>query len=126
MKAPLLLALGGIAGTLARYYLGMAVTWRWGAVFPFATLLINVSGCFAIGLLATLAAERAQLITPELRWLLIVGFCGAYTTFSTFGLETLVLIREGAWLKATLYVFASNGLGLLATFGGFWCARALP
>jgi CrcB protein len=126
LKAALLVATGGMAGALARFYLATAMAARFGTAFPYGTLLINVTGCFILGLLGTLGAERATIITPEGRLLLGVGFCGAYTTFSTFGLETLTLLRAGAIGQAGLYMFASNLIGLLAVFLGFQLARWVP
>lgn len=123
MQTALLISLGGVAGALARFYLGLAVLQRMGVGFPYGTLLINVAGCFVIGVLGTLATERAALVTREVWLLLGVGFCGAFTTFSSFGLETLSLLRAGALLQAGAYVMASNALGLLAVCLGFLLAR---
>lgn len=113
-------------GALTRFYLGMAVATRMGVAFPYGTLLINVTGCFILGLVATLAAERATIVTPELRLLIGVGFCGAYTTFSTFGFETVALLRNGAFAEASIYVLASVLAGLAATFAGLYIARLVP
>jgi CrcB protein len=113
----LLLALGGVLGTLSRYGLGLLFAARFGTAFPYGTLVINVTGCFVIGLVGTLAAERLW-VTPELRLLIGVGFCGAFTTFSSFGYETVLLVRMGAFAQAGGYVLASNTLGLLAVFLG--------
>jgi CrcB protein len=113
----LLLALGGVFGTLTRYALGLLFAARFGTAFPYGTLVINVTGCFVIGLVGTLAAER-MWVTPELRLLIGVGFCGAFTTFSSFGYETVLLVRMGALAQAGFYVLASNALGLLAVFLG--------
>ena len=117
MQNVLLLALGGVLGTLSRYYMGLQFAARFGLDFPYGTLVINVTGCFIIGLVGSLAAERVW-VTPELRLLLGVGFCGAYTTFSSFGYETVLLVRMGAFAQAGFYVLASNALGLLAVFLG--------
>ena len=114
MQTALLLATGGIAGTLSRFYLGTWLIQRLGGGFPFATLLINVTGCFVLGLVGTLAAERTALATPELRLLVGVGFCGAYTTFSTFGVESDSLFRAGSLTAGYLYVGLSVLCGLLA------------
>jgi CrcB protein len=124
VKTALLVSIGGVSGALARYYLGLAIAGRWGGSFPYATLLINLSGSFVLGLLATLAIAKPALVPPEARLLLGVGFCGAYTTFSTFGVETVTLVQQGAWGTAGLYVLLSNALGLLAAFAGVAAARA--
>lgn len=126
MQSALLVGLGGILGALTRFYVGMAIAQRLGAAFPYGTLFINVTGCFVLGLLSTLALERATLVTPEVRLLLGVGFCGAYTTFSTFGVEAVSLLRSGDLAEAGLYVLGSNALGLVAVYLGLLAARVLP
>ena len=126
MQAAILVGIGGVVGALARYYAGLAIAQRLGAAFPYGTLAINVTGCFVLGLIGTLAAERGALVTPEVRLVAGVGFCGAYTTFSTFGFETLALLRVGALAEAVLYVALSNALGLAAVIAGFALARVLP
>lgn len=113
-------------GALARYYLGLVMAQRVGVAFPYGTLLINVTGCLVLGLVGTLAVERSTIVTPEVRLLVAVGFCGAFTTFSTFGFETLSLLRAGDYAEAALYVLGSNVLGLVAVFLGFTLVRMLP
>lgn len=113
----LLVGLGGAFGSIARYLIGNA-TMRWVAPynavgFPWGTLLVNVLGCAAIGMLAVLI-ERMTSLNTELRLLLITGFLGGFTTFSSFGLDTWYLMRKGEWLYATAYVSASVGFGILA------------
>ena len=113
----LLVGLGGAFGSITRYLVGNA-TMRWAephnAVgFPWGTLLVNILGCAAIGVLAVLI-ERLTSLNSELRLLLITGFLGGFTTFSSFGLDTWYLMRKGEWLYATTYVSASVGFGILA------------
>ena len=113
----LLVGLGGAFGSITRYLVGNA-TMRWAeppnAVgFPWGTLLVNILGCAAIGMLAVLI-ERLTSLNTELRLLLITGFLGGFTTFSSFGLDTWYLMRKGEWLYATAYVSASVGFGILA------------
>ena len=122
----MLVGIGGVLGAWSRFYLGVFLAQRLGAAFPYGTLIINVTGCFVLGLVGTLAAERASLVTPEVRLLVGVGFCGAYTTFSTFGFETVALLRTGALAEAALYVVGSNALGLGAVYVGFLLARLAP
>jgi CrcB protein len=122
MHAAVLVGLGGILGAWARLYLGLAVALRTGTGFPYGTLLINVLGCFALGLINTVVLERG--VPDAWRLGLGVGFCGAFTTFSTFGFETLALLREGRYAAAALYVLASNLLGLVATTLGWLISRA--
>ena len=117
-------ALGGAAGASARYGLSGWVVDRLGAAFPFHTLLINVSGSLAIGALMVLLTERL-VADPAWRLLLVVGFLGGYTTFSSYSFEALGLLTEGEWLPAAWYVLGSNGLGLLAAYAGVLLARGL-
>lgn len=104
------LAIGGVAGTIARYALGGVVYQVFGANFPYGTLIVNLSGCFILGFLTVLAEEKF-LLSPNLRLLLMIGFCGAFTTFSTFIFETNHLIRDGETLKAFANVLASVIVG---------------
>jgi CrcB protein len=116
--------LGGFLGANARYALGLWVVNRLGAGFPFHTLLINVTGSLAIGVLLVLLTERF-VVDPAWRLLLVVGFLGGYTTFSSYTFEALVLAEEGRWLAAAWYVMGSNGIGLSAAYVGVLAARAL-
>lgn len=121
MQTAIVVGLGGILGAWARLYLGLAVTLRMGPGFPYGTLLINVLGCFLLGVVNTLVLERG---VPDVWRLAVgVGFCGAFTTFSTFGFETLALLREGRFSLAAAYVLASNMLGLAAAAAGWWLVR---
>jgi CrcB protein len=116
------IALGAAVGGVARYYLSTAVQHRLGATFPWGTLLINVSGSLLLGFII-----RYALATPsmslELRALLTTGFCGGYTTFSTYSYETAALLEDGQYERAGLYAFGSAILALAATLGGFLLAR---
>ena len=119
----LYIALGGAAGSLLRYSLGGAVQ-RWSAAgFPIGTLFVNVSGCFIIGVLVRQFMNMQ--LSPELRALLIVGFCGGFTTFSTFSAETIGLIEGGEYARATSYVVLSLGLCLMATLAGMTTMRMI-
>jgi fluoride exporter len=118
----LLIACGGGAGSLARYLAGTAIMNRFGGRFPLGTLVVNVSGSFLIGLLMTWLTER-YAPHPQLRMLLVVGFLGGYTTFSSFEWETYGTVREGgAWL-GLVNVVASVTLGYLAVWLGAAMAR---
>ena len=106
------LAVGGLAGTFARYWLAGAVYRRFGSGFPIGTLAVNLSGCLLIGFLAALA-EAKFVLGPNARLLLMVGFCGAFTTFSTFMLESANLVRDGQTWLAALNVVGSVALGFV-------------
>jgi CrcB protein len=118
----LLIALGGGAGSLARYLAGTAIMTRLGGRFPFGTLAVNVTGSFLIGLLLTLLTERLQP-SPNLRLLLVVGFLGGYTTFSSFEWETYSTVREGGIWMGLANVIGSVLFGYAAVWLGAFLAR---
>jgi fluoride exporter len=120
MQRTLLVALGGLVGSVARYWLTGAVQRVGGDVFPAGTLAVNVLGSLLIGLVMTLSLERG-LIDDELRILLTSGFCGGFTTMSTFSWETLALLREDQWLLA----LANAGVTLLVCLGAVWAGIAV-
>ena len=113
----LLIAVGGALGSMARYWVGTAVAARTGIRFPYGTLIVNITACFIIGFTLTFLAEHTD-ISPAWRFLIPVGFIGAYSTFSTYEWETLTTLRSGAFAAAGLYVVGSLILGLGATWAG--------
>lgn len=118
----LVIGLGGFVGANARYLVGGWVQQRWGAEFPYGTFIVNITGCFILGVFATLALRSGW--SEPWRLLVAVGFVGAYTTFSTFEYETLRLIAEGArWRAALVNVIGSAAVGLLAAYLGVLAAR---
>lgn len=119
----LLIAVGGAAGSVFRYLIGGAVQRMSAGGFPVGTMFVNVSGCFLIGVL--LRQFLNMQVSPELRAFLIVGFCGGFTTFSTFSAETLGLIEGGEYARATGYVILSVTLCLAATFAGMTAMRLI-
>jgi fluoride exporter len=110
-----LLMIFGAAGTLARYGLQGVVQYRTGSAFPWGTLVVNLSGCLLLGAIGQFALNHLT-VTPDWRVAITVGFFGAFTTFSSFGWETIRLAQDGEWSRAALYVAASllGGLFLLA------------
>jgi CrcB protein len=122
MMRVLAVAAGGALGSLARYGVALLVTVVWRREFPLATFLINVSGSFVIGFFATWGAERVA-IDPLWRFLVITGFLGAYTTFSTFEYETQRLTEAGALGWAALNVIVSVAAGFAAVQLGVALAR---
>lgn len=118
-------ALGSALGGVARYA-SSGIELRWpGTGFPWSTLLVNVTGSLAIGALAFAIPADGRALSENARLLLMVGFCGGFTTFSAFSLETLNLARSGAWGMAAGYVLGSVVLCLLAVTAGYLGAAAL-
>jgi CrcB protein len=117
-------AIGAAAGGVSRYYLSFAVQQRLGASFPWGTLLINVTGSLLLGFLMRYALATPS-VSAEMRLLLTTGFCGGYTTFSTFSFETATLLEDGLYQRAAGYMLGSVIVALLATFCGFILAREL-
>ena len=124
MKLFWAIAVGAAAGGVSRFYLTLAVQQRLGPSFPWGTLLINVTGSLLLGFLIrySLASPAVSL---EVRAMLTIGFCGGYTTFSSYSYETAVLIEEGQFGRAAVYSISSVVIALLATFCGFILAREL-
>jgi len=120
----LLIGVGGGVGSILRALVALFITERVGGTFPLATLTINVTGCLLIGLLSTVIGARWG-DDQNLRAALLVGLLGGYTTFSTFGFETVTLLREQLPLQAAAYVSASVFLGVLAVWLGQRCGDAL-
>jgi fluoride exporter len=120
LRSPLAIALGAISGALVRYYLTLWFSQRFIG-FPWGTGVINLSGCFLIGMVTAIAPGRWS---PEIRLMVTTGFLGAYTTFSTYGLETVLLMRTKGML-ALLYWLGSASLGVLCVWGGMRLGEAL-
>jgi CrcB protein len=114
--------IGGFVGANLRYILGRVISDRWGAVFPYGTLVINVSGAFVIGILMVILTERT-VADPLWRQLTVVGFLGGYTTFSSYTWEAVRLFDDGRWGPGLGYLIGSNLLGLLACAAGMIVAR---
>lgn len=119
----LAVAFGGALGALCRYLVAIWVAGFLGTLFPWGTLLINLSGSFALGLLYTLSLQAAP--SSMLRPLVATGFLGAYTTFSTFCMEAINLMRDGEYHRAALYVLASVLLGLAGAWAGMTLAQLM-
>ena len=124
MEKFLLISAGAILGANARYWLGDWIAQRWGASFPFGTLIINVTGSLLLGLFMTLATERF-LVDPRWRFFFAVGFLGAYTTFSTYSFESFNLLFKGQWIPGLLNLFGSTILGVLAVGLGVHLGKTL-
>jgi len=118
----LLIAVFGAIGTLARYGLQGLVQIKMGSTFPYGTLVVNLTGCFFLGLIGQIALNRV-IVPAEWRMAIAVGFFGGYTTFSSFGWETAKMFEAGEWLRASSYVAASVVLGLLLSVAGIRLAN---
>jgi len=115
---------GGFLGAIARYLVDGFVAERTNGAFPFGTLVVNLTGAFVLGLLATLAIERSEL-PAGIRGPVMIGFLGAYTTFSTWTLESVRLIEAGSWALALANLAGSAMLGMAAVVAGIAIGRAL-
>ena len=124
MNDILIISLGAIAGANARWIISRYAAKLLGPVFPYGTLFINVTGSFIVGFFMIWATERV-LIDPRWRLLIIVGFCGAFTTFSSFAFETMAYFEQGQWSLLFANVILNNLLCLAAALGGIALARAI-
>lgn len=124
MLAVLLIGVGGFAGAIARFLVDVRVTSWAGGALPWGTFVINVSGSFLVGLAFVLVVEHAAW-PAAIRGPLMVGFLGAYSTFSTLMLESWRLIEDGAWLYAATNLVASLVVGIVAVVGGLAVGRAI-
>jgi CrcB protein len=115
-------AIGAALGGVSRYYLSAAIQHRTGATFPWGTLVINVTGSLLLGFIVRYALATPA-VSVEMRALLTAGFCGGYTTFSTYSFETASLLEDGQYSRAGVYALGSMVVALVATFGGFVLAR---
>lgn len=116
----LLIAVGGAIGSLSRYWVAEWVARMLGTAFPYGTLLVNVTGSVLIGLAAGGSWDHVRLSeAPVVRSFVMVGICGGYTTFSSFSLQTLLLLQAGEWLRASVNVLLSVFACLLASWAGF-------
>lgn len=121
--ACLWVGLGGFFGAIARYMVARASASLLGITFPYGTFLINVSGSFLLGIVATLVSERIVPGADHVRLVFAIGFLGAYTTFSTFEFETNAMLEDGKWMFAFLNVFGSLILGFFAIRVGMLLAK---
>lgn len=125
MLNTLLIFIGAGFGGVSRYWISSVTYSFLGREFPYGTLVVNVSGCFLMGLLFVLILERFDGIGPPLRSLLLIGLLGGYTTFSSFSIETLNLFESGAYLSTALNILSSIILCIAATWLGIMGGRQL-
>lgn len=118
------IGIGGFLGANARYYLGQEVGQRMGVYFPYGTMIVNITGAFLIGAILTLLTDKI-IADPLWRQLIVIGFLGGFTTFSSYTYESLGLLQDGRWSSAVFYMLGSNMLGLVACLAGVVLARSV-
>jgi len=124
MQKTILIGLAGLVGTLLRYWLSGLVARQYGETFPWGTMTVNLIGCLVTGVVFYLTEERF-LINPAVRTVVLIGLLGGFTTFSSYGLQTFTLLRDGELGLATLNVAVSNVAGLLLVWLGYVLSKAL-
>jgi CrcB protein len=124
IKTLLLIGTGGFLGSISRFLASRFIQNIFPSAFPFGTFLVNISGCFLIGLIYGFS-EKSSLVSSEWKMFLAVGFCGGFTTFSTFANENLALLRDGEFLHFFMYTGLSVILGITATFIGVIITKIL-
>jgi CrcB protein len=122
-KMILLVGAGGAIGSVARFLSQQMIARYYPSSFPWGTLIVNIVGCFIIGIVYAFG-EKGNLLSPEMRLLLATGFCGGFTTFSTFAYENISLMREGELLYTFLYIAASITVGFLAAYIGIFVVKS--
>ena len=123
IKTLLLVGTGGFAGSVSRYLLTKFVTAKWPMAFPWGTFSVNILGCFLIGIIMGLSFQSAM--STQTRLLLATGFCGGFTTFSTYSLEIFELYQRGEAGISLFYLFASIIAGFLGVWLGLWLVKVL-
>ena len=118
MQKTILIGLAGLVGTVLRYWLSSYVARRYGETFPWGTVAVNLMGCFAAGAVFYVTEERF-LVNPTVRAVILIGLLGGFTTFSSYGLQTFDLLRNGEYGLATLNIITSNVLGLFMVWVGY-------
>jgi fluoride exporter len=125
MNKYLVVGIGGFLGAIARFWLGGYISQRMGTRFPYGTFVINITGSFLIGFILTLLAERTHW-SPNWRYLIPIGFIGAYTTFSTFEYETFRSVQDGELFLAGLNIALSVIVGFISVWLGMIAGRTVP
>ncbi len=122
IRTLLLVGTGGFLGSISRYLVSRFMLSNFPSAFPYGTFVVNITGCFLIGFIFGIS-EKSSIITTGWRLFLAVGFCGGFTTFSTFANENLALLRDGEFFNFFLYTGLSVVLGLTATFIGVFITK---
>ncbi len=119
-----IVGMGGFLGSGSRYLFQRVISDHISISFPSGTLLINIAGSFLIGIIFALG-DKTKIMTPEIRMFLAVGFCGGFTTFSSFSLDAYGLMKDGQYFYFSAYLVSSVMLCILATFAGIWLIKSL-
>lgn len=119
----LLVGAGGFVGSVARFLSGQLIVRYYPSSFPWGTFAVNIVGCFLIGMIYAFS-EKGNLLSPEMRLLLATGFCGGFTTFSSFAYESIALMKDGELFYTFLYVAASIVIGFLAAYLGVFIVKS--
>lgn len=122
LKTIFYIAIGGSIGSVLRYFISLLVNKYWSNNFPLATFLTNILGCFLIGIIIGFL-EKNNFTDSDLKWLLVTGFCGGFTTFSAFGLENVILFQNQNSLISLLYVGTSTFIGIIAVWFGLFISK---
>ncbi len=122
LKTIIYIAVGGAIGSVLRFFMSLFVNKYWSNNFPLATFFTNVLGCFLIGLIIGFL-EKNNLTDSNLKWILVTGFCGGFTTFSTFALENVTLFQNQNSLISLLYIGMSIFLGIIAVWVGLFISK---
>jgi CrcB protein len=123
MQKTISIALAGLVGTLLRYWLSGLVAREYGETFPWGTMTVNLIGCFVTGAVFQLTEGRF-LVNPAMRTVILIGLLGGFTTFSSYGLQTFTLLRDGEFGLAALNIVSSNVFGLLMVWAGYVLSKA--
>lgn len=115
---------GGFMGSGLRYLSQRLISHYFPLSFPYGTFIINILGCFLIGIIFAMG-DKTKILSPEMSMFLAVGFCGGFTTFSSFTLDSIGLLRDGQYLYFSTYIFASVAIGILATIAGIGFIKSL-
>jgi CrcB protein len=124
MRDFLIISIGAIFGANARYLVSRSAARIWGPVFPYGTLIINMAGSFMVGLFLAWTTERV-LVDPKWRLLVVVGFCGGLTTFSSYAYETVAYFEQGQWWLMAANILTNDLLSLAAALAGMGLAKVL-
>jgi CrcB protein len=124
MQKTIFIALAGLVGTLLRYWISGVVARQYGETFPWGTIAVNLIGCFVTGAVFSLTEERV-LVSPAVRMVILIGLLGGFTTFSSYGLQTFALLRDGEFGLGILNVATSNVLGVFMVWLGYILGKVL-